>query len=144
MNSPSRFSNLSGIIPPLVTPLLPDGRIDTNSTENLIRHVLSGGVSAVFANGTTGEGPSLGRERRNILLQTVVQAVGGRVPVLAGIGTSSLEDTICQAVLAAGTGAAAAVCPPPTYYPLNPAETAVWFKTVADRSPIPVFLYKIR
>ena len=75
---------LRGIVPPLCTPLDADGAIDARSLERLVRRQLDDGVHAVFALGSTGEAIYLTDESRRKVLDIVVGAVAGAVPVLAG------------------------------------------------------------
>jgi len=76
---------LTGIIPPMVTPLRDRDELDVAGLEKLIEHILSGGVSGLFILGTTGEGPSLSYRLRRELIGRVCKQVKDRVPVLVGI-----------------------------------------------------------
>ena len=73
---------LSGIIPPLVTPLRDRDELDQAGLARLIEHVIGGGVHGVFILGTTGEAPSLSYRLRRELIDRVTSMVGGRIPVL--------------------------------------------------------------
>ena len=78
-----------GIIPPVVTPLTCHHLLDVAGLERLLSHILSGGVQGIFVLGTTGEGPALDRDTQNAMMAESVRIVAGRVPVLAGISSSS-------------------------------------------------------
>ncbi|HOG30425.1 MAG TPA: dihydrodipicolinate synthase family protein, partial [Vicinamibacterales bacterium] len=71
---------LTGIVPPLVTPLRDRDALDEPGLERLIEHVLGGGVSGLFILGTTGEGPSLSYRLRRELVARTCRQVNGRVP----------------------------------------------------------------
>lgn len=71
---------LSGIIPPLVTPLLTPERLDVVGLERLVDHLISGGVHGLFILGTTGEGPSLSQSLRRELITRVTTLAAGRLP----------------------------------------------------------------
>ena len=83
---------LKGIIPPMITPLLGRDTLDTKGLDNLIEHILGGGVHGLFILGTTGEGPSLSYRLRYELIERTCKQVGGRVPVLVGITDTSLQN----------------------------------------------------
>ena len=81
---------LSGIIPPLVTPLLDNNTLDVAGLEKLIEHLLSGGVHGLFILGTTGEATSLNYNLRKELIKRTSELVNHRVPVVVGITDTSL------------------------------------------------------
>jgi 4-hydroxy-tetrahydrodipicolinate synthase len=74
-------TSLRGIIPPICTPLTDECEIDVPSVHSLIEYVIKSGVHGVFAFGSTGEGTSLTGRQRQVLLENVIAAVKGRVPV---------------------------------------------------------------
>src|SRR3974390_2957711 len=76
---------LTGIIPPLVTPLRGRDELDRTGLEQLVAYTIAGGVSGLFILGTTGEGPSLSYRLRRELIERVCRLAKGRVPVLVGI-----------------------------------------------------------
>ena len=78
-------AQLTGVVPPLVTPLTPSYEVDTASLARLVQYQLAGGVSGVFVLGTSGEGTFLTDEQRQVVLETTVAEVAGQVPVLAGV-----------------------------------------------------------
>ncbi|HLP76966.1 MAG TPA: dihydrodipicolinate synthase family protein, partial [Candidatus Paceibacterota bacterium] len=73
-------SPLTGIIPPMVTPLRDRDELDIAGLETLIEHILAGGVSGLFVLGTTGEGPGLSYRLRREFIGRVCRQVGDRVP----------------------------------------------------------------
>ena len=81
----------------MVTPLTEDEEVDASAVAPLTEHVLAGGVHAVFILGTMGEGATLDDGRRLTMAQATVEAVAGRVPVLAGV----IETSTRRAVTAA-------------------------------------------
>src|SRR5688500_954350 len=116
---------LRGIIPPLVTPLTPDTRLDPSGLERVIEHVLAGGVHALFILGTTGEATSLPQEVRRDLIRSTVKHVSRRVPVLVGVTDTVQEQGVELARFAADHGADAVVVSTPYYaVPSQPELTA--------------------
>ena len=133
--------HLYGIIPPLVTPLTPQGCLDVASLERVISHVIAGGINGIFLLGSTGEGPCLSSEISKTLVKEGIQAISRRVPVLVNISSSSFVETLQNAELAAREGADFVVLSPPFYFEMNSFELLNYYKSVADRSPVPVMIY---
>ncbi len=132
---------LSGLIPPMVTPLDAKRRLDKKGTKNMVNHLLNGGVDGIFLLGTTGEGPHLSYAIREELVKTVCRLVKGRVPVLVGITETDMDDAVAFAAKCKAFGAAAVVAAPPYYFKLTQAECTAWFTEMADRLPLPLVIY---
>ena len=132
---------LTGLIPPMVTPLDAKRRLDKKGTRNMVHHLLKGGVDGIFLLGTTGEGPHLSYAIREELVKTVCGLVKGRVPVLVGITETDLDDAVAFAAKCKSYGAAAVVAAPPYYFKLTQAECVAWFTEMADRLPLPLVIY---
>src|SRR5215813_8285441 len=96
---------LTGIIPPMVTPLRGRDELDVPGLERLIEHILNGGVSGLFILGTTGEGPSLSYRLRRELIERVCKQVNQRVPILVGITDTSFVESVNLARHSAESGA---------------------------------------
>ncbi len=133
----------SGIIPPMVTPLSDQDKLDTEGTERLVDYILEGGVNGLFILGTTGEGPGLSHTLRCELIDVVCRQVAGRVPVLVGITDTSFVEGLGVASHAAGAGAAGLVLSAPYYFPATQAELLEHMLRIVPRLPLPVFLYNM-
>lgn len=127
----------------MVSPLLDQDRLDVDGLDRLIEHILGGGVHALFALGTTGEGPSLSYGLRRELVRRTCQRVAGRVPVLVGITDSSLTESVRLAQFAADSGAQALVVAPPFYFPIDQADLLVYLRELVPQLPLPVYLYNM-
>ncbi len=88
------LSRLDGVIVPLLTPLTEERKVDERSVRALVRHVLEGGVDAVFVMGTTGEFQYLDHREQLRCTAAVLDEVAGAVPVLAGVTGFSVEETV--------------------------------------------------
>ncbi len=132
---------LTGLIPPMVTPLDEKRRLDKNGTMNMVNHLLKGGVDGIFLLGTTGEGPHLSYAIREELVKTVCRLVKRRVPVLVGITETDMDDAVAFAAKCKSHGASAVVAAPPYYFKLTQAECVTWFTEMADRLPLPLVIY---
>jgi 4-hydroxy-tetrahydrodipicolinate synthase len=85
---------LHGIVVPIVTPFMTDGRVDEKSLRALANHVVDGGVNGIFVMGTTGEFQYLPFEQQRLAISTVADEVGDRTLVVAGVTGKSVEETI--------------------------------------------------
>ncbi|MFA5865410.1 MAG: dihydrodipicolinate synthase family protein [Phycisphaerae bacterium] len=133
----------SGIIPPMVTPLLDKDRLDVEGLERLIHHILDGGVHGLFVLGTTGEAPSLSYRLRRELIDHTCRQVAGRVPVLVGITDTSFEESVNLARHAANAGAQAVVLAPPYYFPAGQPELLEYLEHMVPQLTLPLFLYNM-
>jgi 4-hydroxy-tetrahydrodipicolinate synthase len=134
---------LTGIVPPLVTPLRDRDELDVPGLERLLEHVLGGGVSGLFILGTTGEGPSLSHPLRRELIGRVCRQVRRRVPILVGITDTSFVESVSLARHAAETGADAVVAAPPYYLPEAQPELQEYLDHLVPELPLPLFLYNM-
>ncbi len=134
---------LTGIIPPLITPLHSRDALDVAGLERLVEHVLAGGVHGLFVLGTTGEAPSLSYRLRRELIERVCRQVAGRVPVLVGITDTAFVEAVHLAQFAAEAGAQALVLAPPYYFPNSQPELLEYVQHLAPELPLPLFLYNM-
>jgi 4-hydroxy-tetrahydrodipicolinate synthase len=134
---------LKGIIPPMVTPLLENKELDSVGLNNLIEHLLNGGVHGIFLLGTNGEGPSLSYGLRRQLITEACKIVNGRVPVLVGITDTSFEGSLEIALHSKEAGADALVVAPPFYFPISVQEMNQYLEELAPLLPLPFLLYNI-
>ena len=137
------MSRLTGIVPPMVTPLLDRDHLDVAGLERLLEHILAGGVNGLFILGTTGEGPSLSYHLRQELIERVCWQVNGRVPVLVGITDTAFVESIQLAGQAAASGASALVLAPPYYLPEAQPELQEYLDHLVPELPLPLFLYNM-
>ena len=133
----------SGIIPPLVTPLLGRDEIDHVGLERLIHHVVDGGVHGVFILGTTGEAPSLSYRLRRELIDRATKIVAHRIPVLVGITDTSFVESVQLAKHAAAAGADAVVLSTPYYFPAGQTELTGYVQNLVPELPLPLVLYNM-
>ncbi len=134
---------LTGIITPLVTPLLDHNTLDVNGLERLIEHTISGGVSGLFILGTTGEFASLSYSLRIEMIERTCKLVKGRVPVLAGVTDSAFQESLNLARIAADNGADAVVLSPPYYYKTSQPELLEYLTRIMIQMPLPLFIYNM-
>jgi 4-hydroxy-tetrahydrodipicolinate synthase len=131
-----------GCFTALVTPFR-DGEIDQLALAKLVEGQIEAGVRGLVVAGTTGEAPTLSRVEYQHLLSACMKHAAGRVPMIAGTGTYSTQESIDRTQLAAAAGASAAMIVAPYYNRPGPRGLRLHFEMVADRSPIPILLYNI-
>ncbi|MCQ8769430.1 dihydrodipicolinate synthase family protein [Streptomyces telluris] len=134
---------LSGVVPPLCTPLTPSGEVDTRSLGSLVEHVLAAGAHAVFVLGSSGETAYLDDARRRTALRAAVDAVAGRVPVLAGVVDMTTARVLDHARAAAALGADALVATAPFYTATHPVEVRDHFRRIRAGAGLPLIAYDI-
>jgi 4-hydroxy-tetrahydrodipicolinate synthase len=134
---------LHGIIVPMVTPLSDSDTLDAEALEQLVEHLIDGGVHGLFLLGTCGEGPSLSYRLRRELITRTCRQVAGRVPIVVSTTDSSLIEAATLGQHAAEEGAEAVVIAPPFYYPLDDNELMRFVRRSVSRSPLPVILYNM-
>ena len=132
-----------GVIPPMVTPLTPDGSLDVRGVERLVEHIVAGGVHGLFLLGTTGEAPDLPYEVRRELVERACRQVAGRIPVLVGITDTVFSESLKLAKFAKSCGASALVAAPPYYFAAGQPELVDYYTRLADGVPLPLYLYNM-
>ena len=134
---------LSGIVPPLVTPLLDNETVDIESLERLIEHLIAGGVHGLFVLGTTGEEQSLSYKVRETMIRESCRINAGRLPILICITDTSIVESIHLANVAKECGADGLVSAPPYYFATGQPELAQFYEELVPQLPLPVFLYNM-
>jgi 4-hydroxy-tetrahydrodipicolinate synthase len=131
-----------GSIVALVTPFK-NGKVDEKGLCDLVEFHVKNGTSAILPCGTTGESATLSHEEHKLVIEIVVKAANGRIPVIAGTGSNSTYEALMLTSHAKEIGADGAllICP---YYN-RPTQKGLYmhFKEVADRVDIPQIIYNI-
>jgi 4-hydroxy-tetrahydrodipicolinate synthase len=137
--------DIKGIIPPIITPMNDDTEQTVNHAElrNQVKRLLSGGVHGIFTFGTNGEGYILSEREKEEILETVIDEVGGRVPVYAGTGCISTADTIRMSKRAEALGADVLSIITPSFAVASQKELYDHYVAVAKHVNIPIILYNI-
>ena len=134
---------IRGVMVPILTPLTPHERVDTGSLRRLVAYLLDNGVHGIWAAGTTSEFAALSDDERNLSIETVVDEVRGRVPIIANISApaTGLAIELGHAVKALGLAGIAAT--PPFYFPSVQDELLDHFRYIQDSSDMPLWVYNI-
>ncbi|WP_440858119.1 4-hydroxy-tetrahydrodipicolinate synthase [Staphylococcus shinii] len=134
---------LKGIISPILTPMNEDGSLNLGGLIVQVDRMIDNGIHGIFAFGTNGEGYILSGEEKKIVLETVVNQAQGRVPVYAGTGAISTQETIEQSQMAQEVGADILSVITPSFAAASQEELYIHFKTVAESVDLPIVLYNI-
>jgi len=132
----------TGAMVALITPFQ-EGEIDFQTLDELVDFQLEGGIDGIVPVGTTGESPTLSPEEHKQVIERVVQAVGGQVPVIAGAGSNSTAEAIEYTEFSKKVGADATLQVGPYYN--KPTQEGFYqhFKTIAEEVDLPIVLYNI-
>ncbi len=131
-----------GSMPALVTPFK-NGAVDVDSLKSLVDWQIESGSSALVPVGTTGESPTLSHEEHEMVVEEVVKAAAGRVPVIAGAGSNNTDEGIRFIRHAEAVGADAALVVTPYYN--KPTQEGLYqhFKAMHDAADLPIIIYNI-
>jgi len=139
-----RPQKLKGIVTALVTPMTATGELDEEALGRLINMQVTGGIHALFALGSVGEGPMMSDRLYKRAIRLVGQILGGRIPLLCGASDNSVVRCLDRLHIAAEAGARYGVATLPYYgWPGRPAEGLRFYREVAERSPLPVVAYNL-
>src|SRR6478736_6905341 len=143
-----RLSNtmlLHGILPPITTPFYPDGQVYYKKLEHNVERFSKTPVAGIVVLGSTGEAIMLSDEERREVLKTAREACAPHKVLVAGTGAESAIETLRLTEYAAKLGYDVALVRTPHFYrpQMQPANLLTFYRTVADRSPIPVLIYSV-
>lgn len=134
---------IRGIIPPVITPMEENENICLPELRRQVERLIQAGVHGIFALGTNGEGYILTEKEKEEVLQTVIEAADGRVPVYAGTGCISTRDTIRMSQAAEKMGADVLSIITPSFAAASQEEIYEHYRKVAASVRIPIVLYNI-
>jgi 4-hydroxy-tetrahydrodipicolinate synthase len=132
-----------GSIVALVTPFR-NGRVDEAKLRELVEFQVKNGTDGLVPCGTTGESPTLSHDEHKRVVEIVVEAAAGRVPVIAGTGSNSTAEAVDRTRHAERAGASAALVVNPYYN--KPTQEGLYrhFRAVAESVAIPIITYNIQ
>jgi 4-hydroxy-tetrahydrodipicolinate synthase len=131
------------VLTAMVTAFHDDGSVDLEGTARVAEHLADHGHDGVVVSGTTGESPTTSSEEDGQILRAVVDAVGDRLQVVAGVGTNNTAHSVELAAQAEKVGAHGVLLVTPYYNKPTQAGLLAHFEAVANASSLPVMLYDI-
>ena len=132
----------TGSIPALVTPFK-NGALDLDTLKSLVEWHIAEGSTGLVPVGTTGESPTLSHEEHETVIEVVVNAARGRVPVIAGAGSNNTVEGMRLIRHAAKVGATAALVVTPYYNKPTQAGLIAHYTALHDCSDLPIIIYNI-
>ena len=135
------MSDFHGVFPYLVSPIDVDGNVRRDVLGRLCDDLVKSGVHGLTPLGSTGEFAYLNNAQRLTVVQTTIDAAKGRVPVVAGVASTSTADAVAQAKEYQKLGADGILAILEAYFPLADAQVESYFRSVADAVDIPVVIY---
>ncbi|GAB3794621.1 dihydrodipicolinate synthase family protein [Humibacter antri] len=134
---------LTGVVPPVCTPLTRAGEVDVVSYRRLLDHLIDGGVDGLFVLGSSSEVVYLTNDQRRLVLETAVEHVAGRVPILAGVIDTTTPRVLEHVRVADELGVDGIVATAPFYTRTHPVEIERHFRLIKEASPTPLWAYDI-
>ena len=135
------MSDFHGVFPYLVSPVSADGRIKTDVLGKLCDDLIAAGVHGLTPLGSTGEFAYLDRAQRTAVVKATIAATARRVPVIAGVASTSTADAVAQAKSYQQLGADGILAILESYFPVKDAQIEQYFRAIADAVDIPVVIY---
>jgi 4-hydroxy-tetrahydrodipicolinate synthase len=130
-----------GVFPYLVSPADAQGRVKTDVLGKLSDDLIKAGVHGLTPLGSTGEFAYLTREQRADVVKATIEAAAKRVPIVAGVASTSTADAVAQARSYQTMGADGILAILEAYFPLKDTQVESYFRAIADAVDIPVVIY---
>jgi len=127
----------------MVSPMRPDGSLDTDGARRLAEHLVASGHDGIVVNGTTGESATLSEDESLEMVRLVADTVGDRAEVVAGVGSNATAHSVDMARRAADAGATGLLLVTPYYNRPTQAGVVAHCRAVAEVTDLPVMLYDI-
>src|SRR4029079_4988697 len=137
----SFMADFHGVFPYLVSPVDGSGQIRTEVLGRLCDDLIKVGVHGLTPLGSTGEVGYLKQTQRAAIVQATIEAADGRVPVVAGVASTSTADAVTQAKAHQKLGADGILAILESYFPIADAQVESYFRAIADAVDIPVVIY---
>ncbi len=127
----------------LVTPFKKDFSVDTEALKRIVNYVIEGGVEYLVVLGTTAESATLSQEEKELVINTIVEANNGRLPLVLGVGGNNTLKVVEELKTRDFSKFQAILSVSPYYN--KPTQEGIYqhFKMIAENSPIPVIIYNV-
>ncbi len=127
----------------LVTPFKEDFSIDTEALRRIVNFSVDGGIEYLVILGTTAENATLNNDEKELVIQTVIEANNGRLPLVLGVGGNNTMEVVAELKTRDLSPYAAILSVSPYYN--KPSQEGIYqhFKAIAEASPIPVIVYNV-
>lgn len=127
----------------LITPFTADNQVDIPALERIVEYVIAGGVEFIVALGTTSEAPTLTKEEKQLVCNTIVRVNNKRLPLVIGIGGNNTQNVIDEIKHTQLDDFVAILSVTPYYNKPSQAGMYAHFAAIAQASPLPIILYNV-
>ncbi len=136
-------NQLKGTGVALITPFTKDNQVDTEALSRIVNYVIDGGVDFIVVLGTTSEAPTLTKEEKQLVKQTIIAANRGRLPLVIGIGGNNTQNVI-EEIKQTDLSEFVAILSVTPYYN-KPSQSGLYahFGAIARESSLPIILYNV-
>ncbi|MDO4229310.1 MAG: 4-hydroxy-tetrahydrodipicolinate synthase [Capnocytophaga sp.] len=137
------MEKLKGTGVALITPFTADNQVDVQALTNIVDYVINGGVEFIIVLGTTSEAPTLTKEEKKLVCETIIKANKKRVPLIIGIGGNNTQEIINEIKHTDLSDFEAILSVTPYYN--KPSQNGLYahFAEIAKNSPLPLILYNV-
>lgn len=137
------ISDIRGVIPAMITLFDENENVDVRRTRDLVEFLLTKNIGGLYLTGSTGEGFLMDHEERKLVVETVIDQVAGRCPVIVHVGDIGTRKTIQLAEHAWKAGADAISSVPPFYWKFSEDDIYGYYRDVAAATPLPMIIYNV-
>ncbi|WP_294822704.1 4-hydroxy-tetrahydrodipicolinate synthase [uncultured Flavobacterium sp.] len=137
------MKQLTGTGVALITPFNKDLSVDVDGLKKVVNYQIEGGIDYLVVLGTTAESATLDKEEKELVINTVIEANAGRLPLVLGVGGNNTAEVVKELVTRDLSAFVAVLSVSPYYN--KPTQEGIYqhFKAVAEASPVPVILYNV-
>jgi len=132
---------LAGVFPYLVSPVESDGKVKEGVLRSLVDHLINCGVHGLTPLGSTGEFAYLTWPQRQRIVEVVIETTSGRVPVVAGVAHTAIQEAVRQAREMEAMGVDGVLAIMDSYFPVPPKGVVSYFRSIAEAVSCPIVLY---
>lgn len=133
--------NWEGVMPAVTTKFTKEGQLDLEMFEKNIKAQIEAGVNGIILGGTLGEASTLTKAEKEVLINTTLKIVEGKIPVIVNIAEQTTSEAITLAKRAEELGVNGLMLLPPMRYKATDHETVVYFKEIAKSTSLPIMIY---
>jgi len=137
------MSQITGVIPAMLTLFDKNENVDVQRTRDLVEFLIGRGINGLYLTGSTGEGFLMDHDERKLVVETVVDQVAGRIPVIVHVGDIGTRKSIQLAQHAEAAGADAISSVPPFYWKFSQDDIFNYYKDISESTSLPMVIYSV-
>ena len=137
------MTQMTGVIPAMITLFDKDENVDVKRTREMVEFLIARGADGLYLTGSTGEGFLMDHEERKLVVETVVDQVAGRIPVIVHVGDIGTRKSIQLAQHAEAVGADAISSVPPFYWKFSQDDIFNYYKDISEATSLPMVIYSV-